>query len=81
MPGMQACCERVGAVDSVDAIENLWSDAQLASNRIEVDQIVELDSVTAEGSVVTVVARPLEGRSTRVGQDFLFSRDVMFQHR
>lgn len=69
------------AADSVDSIENLWSDATLGSGRRPVDEIVDLDSVTAEGSVVTVVAWPLEGRSTQIAFDCLFTRDVMFQHR
>ena len=69
------------ATDSVDAIEYLWSDTQLLSNRQPVDDLVELDSVTADGSVVTVVARPLDGRSTQIGFDFLLTKDAMFQHR
>ncbi|MEP1122982.1 MAG: hypothetical protein ABJH68_03710 [Ilumatobacter sp.] len=69
------------AAESVDSIEELWSDTVLASIQQPVSELVDLESAVAEGSVVTVVARPLDGRSTQLGIQFLFRSDVMFQHR
>ena len=69
------------ATAAVDTIENVWSDSQLAQSRQSIDELLDLTSVTADGRTVTVVARPLEGRSTRIGSNFLLSREVVFQHR
>ncbi len=69
------------AEQSVDSIEELWSDTVLASIQQPVSELVDFESAVVEGSVVTVVARPLEGRSTQLGIQFLFRSDVMFQHR
>ncbi len=73
--------DEVDAAASVDSIEGLWRTADSFRTSRPISEIIEYVSISLDGRVVTVISRPLEGRSTSVGYDLVASRDSVFLHR